>query len=82
MARLNPKRRAQLKALKWSIDRNPSTQVETGHVRSIWNDPAKVYRVKEQTYKPDRMSPLVDRPGRVSNGKFVPASGPKRFGGE
>lgn len=57
MARLNPKRRAQLRALKEAGERNPSTQVTIGHVRSIWNDPAKVHRAKEQHFKPDRMRP-------------------------
>jgi len=57
MARLNPKRRAQLKALKMSVERNPSTQVTTGHVRSTWNDPAKVHRMAEQVFQPDRMRP-------------------------
>lgn len=79
MARLNPKRRAQLAALKWSIDRNPTTQAETGHVRSIWNDSAKVHRMQEQRYKPDRMRPLTSVIGRIQDGRVVTKSGTERW---
>jgi len=80
MARLNPKRRAQLKALKMSIERNPTSQVSVGHVRSTWNDPAKVHRSQEQRFQPDRMRPLKSIVGRIQDGRVVPKGGSSRWG--